>query len=120
MEARDFFQKHPGKGPRVFGLGPGYSRPEGLRGPGANRPEERETLAQARLPLWISRHDDSAVVGLWFAFVARDWLLLWDFTPYTQYPLFLGYHVNPLLKKEVFTMAKPGSPKKTLKSWYLE
>ena len=25
-------------------------------------------------------------------------------TPYTQYPLFLGYDVDPLLKKEVFTM----------------
>ena len=26
------------------------------------------------------------------------------YTPYTQYPLFLGYDVDPLLKKEVFTM----------------
>ena len=28
-------------------------------------------------------------------------------TPYSKYQLFYGYHVNPLLKKEVFTIEKP-------------
>ena len=32
-------------------------------------------------------------------------------TPYTQYPLFLGYAVDPLLKKEVFTLKKQVFPK---------
>ena len=32
--------------------------------------------------------------------------------PYTQYPLFSGYDVDPLLKKEVFTMENQVFPKK--------
>ena len=32
-------------------------------------------------------------------------------TPYTQYPLFLGYDVDPLLKKEVFTLKNQVFPK---------
>ena len=28
-------------------------------------------------------------------------------TPYSQYPYFLGYHVDPVLKKEVFTLKNP-------------
>ena len=33
-------------------------------------------------------------------------------TPYSDYPLFLGYHVDPLLNKEVFTMETQVSKKK--------
>ena len=33
-------------------------------------------------------------------------------TPYTQYPLLLGHHVDPLLKQEVFKVS-PKTPEKT-------
>ena len=40
-----------------------------------------------------------------------------QYTPYTQYPFFLGYHVDPLLKKEVFTLKNQVFPKIPLKKW---
>ena len=43
------------------------------------------------------------------------WLVASLPTPYTQDPLFSGYDVGPLLKKEVFTMENQVFPKNTLK-----
>ena len=39
----------------------------------------------------------------------RDGLL--PLTPYSKTPLFSGYHVDPLLKKDVFTMENQVFPK---------
>ena len=44
-----------------------------------------------------------------------------DLKGYSVYPLFSGYHVDPLLKKEVFTMENQVCPKNTLKKhWYFQ
>ena len=38
-------------------------------------------------------------------------------TPDSKYPLFSGYHVDPLLKKEVFTLKNQVLPNKTWNKW---
>ena len=73
--------------------------------------------AQGVLPLLLrarALHVLSAVGRwLWLSKVQGGWGG-GEGAPDSKYPLFLGYHVDTLLKKEVFTLKKHGFPKNTL------